>query len=94
VTVTSLGGLPDSSSRRPGAAWRNGASPRAATEGSAKAEATADGIVTVGLSSKRMAAVKVPGLHAIGEGVDVTGWLGGYNFQWAWASGVAAGEAV
>jgi hypothetical protein len=41
-----------------------------------------------------MEAVKVSGLHAIGEAVDVTGWLGGYNFQWAWASGVAAGEAV
>jgi hypothetical protein len=64
------------------------------TEGFAKAEVTVGGIATQGLSSKTMAAVKVPGLHAIGEAVDVTGWLGGYNFQWAWASGVAAGEAV
>ena len=64
------------------------------TEGFAKAEVTAGGIATAGLSSKTMEARKVPGLFAIGEAVDVTGWLGGYNFQWAWASGVAAGEAV
>jgi predicted Rossmann fold flavoprotein len=64
------------------------------TEGFAKAEVTVGGIATAGLSSKTMAATKVPGLHAIGEAVDVTGWLGGYNFQWAWSSGVAAGEAV
>ena len=55
---------------------------------------TVGGIATAGLSSKTMEAAKVPGLYAIGEAVDVTGWLGGYNFQWAWASGVAAGEAV
>ncbi|MEA3010200.1 MAG: hypothetical protein QOJ91_1892 [Sphingomonadales bacterium] len=64
------------------------------TEGFAKAEVTVGGIATQGLSSKTMEARKVPGLYAIGEAVDVTGWLGGYNFQWAWASGVAAGEAV
>ena len=64
------------------------------SEGYAKAEVTVGGIATAGLSSKTMEAVKVPGLYAIGEAVDVTGWLGGYNFQWAWASGVAAGEAV
>lgn len=64
------------------------------TEGFAKAEVTAGGIDTAGLSSKTMAATTVPGLYAIGEAVDVTGWLGGYNFQWAWASGVAAGNAV
>ncbi len=64
------------------------------TEGYAKAEVTAGGISTDGLSSRTMEARKVPGLYAIGEAVDVTGWLGGYNFQWAWASGVAAGEAV
>ncbi|MFL6843725.1 MAG: NAD(P)/FAD-dependent oxidoreductase [Allosphingosinicella sp.] len=64
------------------------------TEGFAKAEVTVGGIATAGLSSKTMEARKVPGLYAIGEAVDVTGWLGGYNFQWAWASGVAAGEAV
>ena len=64
------------------------------TEGFAKAEVTAGGIGTAGLSSQTMAARHLPGLYAIGEAVDVTGWLGGYNFQWAWASGVAAGQAV
>ena len=64
------------------------------TEGFAKAEVTAGGIATDGLSSKTMAARHLSGLHCIGEAVDVTGWLGGYNFQWAWASGRAAGEAV
>jgi hypothetical protein len=64
------------------------------TEGFAKAEVTAGGISTGELSSQTMAARKVPGLYAIGEGVDVTGWLGGYNFQWAWASGWAAGQAL
>jgi len=64
------------------------------TEGFAKAEVTAGGISTAGLSSRTMEASKVPGLYAIGEAVDVTGWLGGYNFQWAWASGQAAGQAL
>ncbi|NML08477.1 NAD(P)/FAD-dependent oxidoreductase [Sphingomonas sp. G-3-2-10] len=64
------------------------------TEGFAKAEVTIGGIDTAGLSSQTMEARKVPGLYAIGEAVDVTGWLGGYNFQWAWASGVAAGQAI
>jgi predicted Rossmann fold flavoprotein len=64
------------------------------TEGYAKAEVTAGGIDTNALSSRTMEARTVPGLYAIGEAVDVTGWLGGYNFQWAWSSGVAAGEAI
>ncbi|MDF1719807.1 MAG: NAD(P)/FAD-dependent oxidoreductase [Minwuia sp.] len=64
------------------------------SEGYAKAEVTAGGIDTASLSSRTMEAKAVPGLHVIGEAVDVTGWLGGYNFQWAWASGRAAGEAV
>ncbi|MDP3243757.1 MAG: NAD(P)/FAD-dependent oxidoreductase [Reyranella sp.] len=64
------------------------------TEGYAKAEVTLGGIDTDGLSSKTMEAKKVPGLFAIGEAVDVTGWLGGYNFQWAWSSGWVAGETV
>lgn len=64
------------------------------TEGFAKAEVTLGGIATDGLSSKTMEARRVPGLYAIGEAVDVTGWLGGYNFQWAWASGWAAGMAL
>jgi predicted flavoprotein YhiN len=64
------------------------------TEGYAKAEVTAGGIDTRDLSSRTMEANDVPGLFAIGEAVDVTGWLGGYNFQWAWASGWCAGEAA
>jgi predicted Rossmann fold flavoprotein len=64
------------------------------TEGFAKAEVTAGGINTDGLSSRTMAAKHMPGLYAIGEAVDVTGWLGGYNFQWGWASGWAAGQEI
>ena len=65
-----------------------------ASEGFAKAEVTAGGIDTDQFSSKTMEAKAVSGLYAIGEAVDVTGWLGGYNFQWAWASGWCAGQAV
>ncbi len=61
------------------------------SEGYKKAEVTVGGVDTDELSSKTMACKKVPGLYFIGEVVDVTGWLGGYNFQWAWASGYAAG---
>lgn len=64
------------------------------TEGYDKAEVTLGGVSTAELSSKTMESTKVPGLFFIGEVVDVTGWLGGYNFQWAWASGYAAGQAA
>jgi predicted Rossmann fold flavoprotein len=64
------------------------------SEGWAKAEVTLGGIDTRDLSSKTMEARGVPGLYAIGEALDVTGWLGGYNFQWAWSSGWCAGQAV
>ncbi len=64
------------------------------TEGYAKAEVTVGGIDTNELSSKTMEAKRAPGLFAIGEAVDVTGWLGGYNFQWAWSSGWVAGQAA
>ena len=64
------------------------------TEGYRTAEVTLGGVDTKGLSSKTMEANDVPGLYFIGEVVDVTGHLGGYNFQWAWASGHAAGKAV
>lgn len=64
------------------------------TEGFKKAEVTAGGIDTTELSSRTMEAKRVPGLYFIGEVVDVTGHLGGYNFQWAWASGYAAGQSV
>ncbi len=64
------------------------------TEGWEKAEVTVGGIDTAGLSSRTMEAREVPGLYCIGEAVDVTGWLGGYNFQWAWSSGWCAGQAI
>lgn len=66
----------------------------ASTVGYAKAEVTRGGVDTDELSSKTLEAKKVPGLYFVGEVVDVTGWLGGYNFQWAWASGWAAGQVV
>lgn len=89
-----LGNMPDKALSRAEAQladWRftpNG------TEGFAKAEVTVGGISTAELSSKTMEAKSMPGLYAIGEAVDVTGWLGGYNFQWAWASGWAAAQAL
>ena len=64
------------------------------SEGYRKAEVTRGGVDTRELSQQSMVATSVPGLHFIGEAVDVTGWLGGYNFQWAWASGMAAGLAL
>ena len=64
------------------------------TEGYAKAEVTLGGVDTRDLASRDMQAVAVPGLFVVGEAVDVTGWLGGYNFQWAWSSGWAAGQAA
>ena len=64
------------------------------TEGFRKAEVTTGGVSTDELSSKTMESKQVPGLYFIGEVVDVTGHLGGYNFQWAWASAFAAGQYV
>ncbi len=64
------------------------------SEGYRKAEVTLGGIDTDGLDARTMEARAVPGLHVIGEAMDVTGWLGGYNFQWAWSSGWAAGQAI
>ncbi|MGH6623920.1 MAG: NAD(P)/FAD-dependent oxidoreductase, partial [Burkholderiaceae bacterium] len=64
------------------------------TEGFRKAEVTRGGVATDELSQTTLEAKKMPGLYFIGEVVDVTGWLGGYNFQWAWASAVAAAEAM
>jgi predicted Rossmann fold flavoprotein len=66
----------------------------AGTEGFDKAEVTVGGVDTNELSAKTMESRKVPGLFFVGEVVDVTGWLGGFNFQWAWASGFCAGQAV
>ena len=64
------------------------------TEGYRTAEVTLGGVDTDGVSSRTMESKQVPGLYFVGEVLDVTGWLGGYNFQWAWASGTAAGEAA
>ncbi len=64
----------------------------AGTEGFEKAEVTVGGVSTAELDARTLESRKLPGLHFIGEVVDVTGWLGGYNFQWAWASGAAAGR--
>jgi len=64
------------------------------TEGYGRAEVTLGGVSTDELSSQTMETKKVPGLYFIGEVVDVTGWLGGYNFQWAWASAHAAGSSL
>ncbi|MHA7828747.1 MAG: BaiN/RdsA family NAD(P)/FAD-dependent oxidoreductase [Roseovarius sp.] len=64
------------------------------SEGYRTAEVTLGGVSTDGLSSRSMMSRHLPGLYFIGEGVDVTGWLGGYNFQWAWSSGWAAGRAI
>ena len=66
----------------------------AGSEGWRTAEVTLGGVDTNALSSKTMEVKTVPGLYIIGEAVDVTGWLGGYNFQWAWSSGWAAGQVV
>ena len=64
------------------------------TEGYRTAEVMVGGVDTDGLSSKTMMAKTKPGLYFIGECVDVTGWLGGYNFQWAWSSGWVAGQSI
>ncbi|WP_324743626.1 NAD(P)/FAD-dependent oxidoreductase [Tsuneonella sp. CC-YZS046] len=89
-----LGNLPDKALRAIQARLADWRFAPTGTEGFAKAEVTAGGISVAGLSSRSMMADHLPGLYAIGEAVDVTGWLGGYNFQWAWASGWAAGQAI
>ena len=89
-----IGGLGDKALCQAEERLRGWAFMPSGTEGFAKAEVTAGGISTAELSSQTLAARRVPGLYAIGEAVDVTGWLGGYNFQWAWASGQAAGLAI
>ena len=89
-----LADLPDRQLRSLGAALNRWSITPNGTEGFRKAEVTRGGVDTRELSQQTMMANKVPGLHFIGEAVDVTGWLGGYNFQWAWSSGVAAGLSV
>lgn len=92
--TTELGNVPDKTLRAAEERLHRWAFHPNGSEGFAKAEVTVGGISTAELSSKTMEATKQPGLYAIGEAVDVTGWLGGYNFQWAWASAVAAGDAL
>ncbi len=86
--------LPDKQLRRLGNALNRWSIAPDGSEGYRKAEVTLGGVDTRALSQQTMMANTVPGLYFVGEAVDVTGWLGGYNFQWAWASGVAAGQAV
>jgi predicted Rossmann fold flavoprotein len=86
--------MPDKQLRRLGESLNRWTIVPNGSEGYRKAEVTLGGIDTRALSQQTMMANAVPGLHFIGEAVDVTGWLGGYNFQWAWASGFAAGQAV
>ena len=86
--------LPDKALRKLGDAVNRWTITPDGSEGYRKAEVTLGGVDTKALSQQSMMVQKVPGLYFIGEAVDVTGWLGGYNFQWAWASGVAAGQAV
>ena len=89
-----LGGLPDEKLRKLAADINGWCVVPSGTEGYRTAEVTLGGVDTRDLDSKTMQAKAVPGLHFIGEVVDVTGWLGGYNFQWAWASGWCAGQAA
>lgn len=83
--------MPDKQLRRLGESLNRWVVVPSGSEGYRKAEVTCGGVDTRELSQQSMMATKVPGLHFVGEAMDVTGWLGGYNFQWAWASGVAAG---
>ena len=89
-----LADLADVKLRKLGDATNRWAIVPTGSEGYRKAEVTLGGVDTRELSQQTMMANKIPGLYFIGETVDVTGWLGGYNFQWAWASGVAAGLAL
>ncbi len=89
-----LADLPDARLKALGAAVNQWTVKPVGSEGYRTAEVTLGGIDTRALSSRTMMAEAVPGLYFIGEVVDVTGWLGGYNFQWAWASGWCAGQAA
>ena len=86
--------VPDSVLREAAASLKDWQVTPSGTEGYRKAEVTRGGVATDELSQTTFEARRMPGLHFIGEVVDVTGWLGGYNFQWAWASGYAAGIAL
>jgi predicted Rossmann fold flavoprotein len=94
IASRAMGELPDQSLRALEASLKAWQLAPNGTEGYAKAEVTLGGVDTASLSSQTLEARDVPGLFVIGEAVDVTGWLGGYNFQWAWSSGWCAGQAV
>jgi predicted Rossmann fold flavoprotein len=89
-----IGEVGDADLKRLGALLKGWQLKPSGTEGYAKAEVTLGGVDTRALDQRTMMAKTVPGLFVIGEAVDVTGWLGGYNFQWAWSSGWVAGEAA
>ena len=89
-----IAAIPDTALRDLAAALHHWRLTPSGTEGYRTAEVTLGGIDTAALNSRTMEARTVPGLFAVGEAVDVTGWLGGYNFQWAWSSGWAAGTAI
>ena len=92
--TASMGDLSGAVLDRVGATLRDWRLVPVGSEGYRTAEVTLGGVDTRALDGRTMAALGVPGLHFVGEVVDVTGWLGGYNFQWAWSSGWAAGQAV
>ena len=94
LPVGNLADLPDRTLAALGAMLNGWELRPEGTEGYAKAEVTLGGVDTRALSSQTMEASGVPGLYVIGEAADVTGWLGGYNFQWAWSSGWCAGMAA
>ncbi|HVW91790.1 MAG TPA: NAD(P)/FAD-dependent oxidoreductase, partial [Devosia sp.] len=89
-----VGDMSDAKFREAAAVLKAWSAKPVSTEGYRTAEVTLGGVDTAGLDSTTMAARTVPGLYVIGEVVDVTGWLGGYNFQWAWSSGWAAGQVA
>src|SRR5690606_11641861 len=89
-----LGDMSDKSFQKIEDALRRWTIKPTGSEGYRTAEVTLGGIDTACIDSTTMAALTVPGLYCLREAVDVTGWLGGYNLQWAWASGWAAGQAV
>ncbi len=94
IAPGAMANLPDRALARLAARLKRWSVVPAASEGWSKAEVTVGGVDTAALSSKTMTVKEVPGLYFVGEAVDVTGWLGGYNFQWAWSSGWCAGDAI
>lgn len=94
VAEQRMADIPDKVLRQLGQALHQWSLTPTGTTGYKKAEVMRGGVDTSELNQKTMAARKLPTLYFIGEAVDVTGWLGGYNFQWAWASGVACGQAL